>query len=203
MNLGIQHYMSTTSTGTPSGIHPYRIGFDFGGVIMQPGKMCGHPEKASDDPDFLNRPAMPNAFESIKRLVALFGQENVFIVSRCSIEGEQKIMTWLCYHNFWEITGLTRACVRFCRERHEKGPICAELGITHFVDDRLECLIGMDTVLNRYRLSDEPPDIDIATTTAVAGFQMHAPSKGNVQMIFGYKTWSEIDTEVATTMGAL
>ncbi len=30
--------------------------------------------------------------------------------------------------------------VRFCRERPQKLPICAELGITHFIDDHMEIM---------------------------------------------------------------
>jgi hypothetical protein len=30
--------------------------------------------------------------------------------------------------------------VLFCRQRHEKAAICRELGLTHFIDDRLEVL---------------------------------------------------------------
>lgn len=41
--------------------------------------------------------------------------------------------------------------VRFCRERPQKAPICAELGITHFIDDRADVLEPMcGIVANRF-----------------------------------------------------
>jgi hypothetical protein len=40
--------------------------------------------------------------------------------------------------------------VHFCRTRPEKGPIAADLGLTHFVDDNPEVLGFLTTVAHRY-----------------------------------------------------
>ena len=37
-------------------------------------------------------------------------------------------------------TGVPRDHVRFCRKRHEKADHAKEIGLTHFIDDRLDVL---------------------------------------------------------------
>ncbi|MEK9131595.1 MAG: hypothetical protein AAB447_01650 [Patescibacteria group bacterium] len=143
---------------------PIILGIDFGDTIAIARNQNEGDTRAlrmSEDPDFLNRQALPGAFISINQLVTLLGPRNLFIVSRCSIPGEEKIMAWLEHHKFWEQTGMKRENIRFCRERNQKGTICAELGITHFVDDRFECLVAMKTVTRKYRLSGKLPDIAV------------------------------------------
>lgn len=177
----------------PPVLRPRRIGFDFGDTIAQARNQSEGSSKLrmSKDPDYLNRPAIPGAFESIKKLVELFGPENTFIVSRCSEAGEEKILAWLHRHSFFTATGFLGGHICFCRERHEKGPICAELGITHFVDDRLEVLCAMETVDHRYRLSSEPPDIEIPHLPS-PGFIHYNPTTGNKMPILGAKSWPEL-----------
>lgn len=172
-------------------MNKYGFGTDFGDVITAAHNQGAEKIPMSKDPNYLNRPAIPGAFESIKRLVELFGPDNAYIVSRCSKEGEQKIMSWLYYKSFWEQTGMLRTNVRFCRERREKGPICAELGITHFVDDRFECLVGMNTVPHRYRLSSEPPDIDIPNLGSLEGATLYRKAEGD-GIILSHPEWQWI-----------
>ena len=54
-------------------------------------------------------------------------------------------------------------------ERRDKAPICERLGITHFVDDRLDVLAYMETVEHRYLLGPPPatglPDWAVPATT--------------------------------------
>ncbi|MDP3770860.1 MAG: hypothetical protein Q8R16_01000, partial [bacterium] len=59
----------------------------------------------------------------------------------------------------YERTGIGRDHVRFCRERHEKAGICEELGITHFVDDRLEVLGNLTTVGTLYLFQPRPNEV--------------------------------------------
>jgi hypothetical protein len=40
--------------------------------------------------------------------------------------------------------------MHFCRARADKAPICKSLGVTHFVDDRLEVLGYLSSVPVRY-----------------------------------------------------
>lgn len=114
------------------------IGIDVGGVIM---------DRANDDTDtsffsdnFLKTTSMPYTVETVKRLIDLKFGERAYIVSKCGKNIQDKTMRWLEHHRFYERTGLRPEHVHFCRKREGKAGICKELGITHFIDDRLEVL---------------------------------------------------------------
>ena len=47
---------------------------------------------------------------------------------------------------FFKDTGIAEDHLHFCRTRPDKAPICRDLGITHFVDDRLDVLGYLTTV---------------------------------------------------------
>ncbi|MEN9614401.1 MAG: hypothetical protein RLZZ347_708 [Candidatus Parcubacteria bacterium] len=179
---------------------PVRLGIDFGGVIIQNGPVCGHPDKISEDPRYLDRPAIPGAFESIAKLVRLFGPQDIFIVSRCSEAGEQKIRNWLYYKSFWEQTRMLRENIRFCRHRHEKGPICKELNIDYFVDDRFECLLGMDSVSHRYRLSNESPDVEMEHLYTRQGIPYYGKKDGPDSPIANCTHWELIREDIAACL---
>jgi len=105
---------------------------DFGGVII---------EWTKEEKDVtLSRSNVPDAFESLRQLVdGRFG-DNVFVVSKTERETQDKIIAWLLHQNFYKITGVKLENIYFCQKREEKAGICKKLGITHFIDDRLENL---------------------------------------------------------------
>ncbi|MER7451198.1 hypothetical protein ABTW96_13030 [Nocardia beijingensis] len=117
-----------------------RLGVDFGRVIqgaaMAPGDedtvfLSGGLEEA------LRTPPSAGAFEVLPRLVRRFGGR-AWIISKCGPRIEQRTRQWLDHHDFYERTGIARENVRFCRARADKAVHCAELGITHMIDDRLD-----------------------------------------------------------------
>lgn len=131
------------------------LGIDVGGVIIV---------NKDDDADtsffgknYLTTPAMPDAFDVIGRLQARF--DKIVLVSKCGSVVQAKTREWLEYHRFYELTNVDPADVYFCRERHEKAPICERLGVTHFVDDRLEVLSYLKTVTNRYLFCPNPNEV--------------------------------------------
>lgn len=85
----------------------------------------------------LRSPATEDAFEVLARLVRRF-EGRVWVISKCGERVQQRTLAWLDYHNFCAETGISRDNVRFCRRRADKAVICAELGITHMIDDRLD-----------------------------------------------------------------
>jgi hypothetical protein len=85
----------------------------------------------------LASPASPGAFEVLQRLVDRFGGR-AWIISKCGPRIEHKTRLWLDHHDFWRRTGISASNLRFCRERAEKALHCAELGVTHMIDDRLD-----------------------------------------------------------------
>ena len=136
------------------------LGIDFGRTICDIGSGHVTTGRAEVDPHFFDWPFVDGAVEQIKSLVSLFGPRSMHIVSKCAPESEEPIKEWLTRKEFWKLTGMKPENIHFCRERHEKNPICCEFGITHFVDDRREVLYSMDNVRIRIALNprDDDPD---------------------------------------------
>ena len=118
----------------------YRIGIDIGRVIITPGDDSADTSFLRGGiQDALNTQPYPGAIESIRRLVHLFNRR-VWLVSKAGPRTQEKTLLWLEHHEFYQRTGVDRQQVRFCRQRHEKADHCRELGITHFIDDRIQVL---------------------------------------------------------------
>jgi hypothetical protein len=119
-----------------------RLGVDFGRVIND-----GSSHPGGDDTVFLtggfeqamSTPAMPGCFETLNRLVSRF-EGRVWVISKCGERVQRRTEQWLDHHEFWARTGIPRDHARFCRRRPDKAVHCAELSITHFVDDRADVL---------------------------------------------------------------
>jgi hypothetical protein len=54
------------------------------------------------------------------------------------------------FFDFFGRTRIPEASLHFVRERRDKAPVCQRLGVTHFVDDRLDVLAHLDAVEHRY-----------------------------------------------------
>lgn len=114
------------------------LGVDIGGVIID--RVNDNTDTAFFGNNYLKTTAVPDVFEVLTRLARGPFLGNLHLVSKCGQKVQDKSMHWLRHHRFFELTGMPETSVHFCRERHEKAPICRDLGITHFVDDRLEVL---------------------------------------------------------------
>lgn len=132
---------------------PVALGLDFGRVIM-----CSPEGVEGADTRFLALPedealaiAPPvGAFQIIAALVVQF-QGRVFIVSKAGPRIQRLTQAWLQTHDFFELTGMPRTALYFCRERSEKRNRALELELTHFVDDRVDVLMHLkDVVEHRY-----------------------------------------------------
>lgn len=117
-----------------------RLGVDIGRVIIDG---ASHPDGGDtaffqgDEACLLATPEMAGAFDSIARLAELFGGR-VWLVSKCGPRVQGRTERWLQAHRFFERTSLEPDHLRFCRERPQKRIHCVELGLTHFVDDKLD-----------------------------------------------------------------
>ena len=120
------------------------IGIDIGGVIIKPAETEGDTSFFTDD--YLQTPMFEDAIEAIRRLREERFGHDIHIVSKCGPKVQQKSLNWLEHHKFYEATGIKRENVHFCRKRPDKAPICKRLGISVFIDDRLDVLIHMKTV---------------------------------------------------------
>jgi hypothetical protein len=130
------------------------LGVDFGGVINDG---ASHP--SGDDTAFLSggyeaamaTPVMAGAIDALKRLsVVLDGR--IWVVSKCGPRIQQRTEQWLEHHRFFERTGIDATHIRFCRQRPEKANHCAELSVTHFVDDRGDVLGHLDGIVEHLYL---------------------------------------------------
>lgn len=133
------------------------LGVDIGGVIIDRANDGTDTSFFSDN--YLATTAVPDAFEALRDLVARRFGGNAYLVSKCGQRIQEKTLSWLDHHRFYELTGISRDNVRFCRKRDQKAGICAELGITHFVDDRLEVLGYLKTVEALYLFQPRPSEV--------------------------------------------
>lgn len=127
------------------------FGVDIGGVLI---------DRANNGSDtsffsqrFLETTAVPGAFAALALLARERFGGRVHLVSKCGARTEERTKLWLAHHDFEAITGIGPTHLHFCRERRDKAPICAALGVTHFVDDRLEVLSYLPTMRRRYLLN--------------------------------------------------
>ncbi|MET8151255.1 hypothetical protein ACIBSW_21235 [Actinoplanes sp. NPDC049668] len=135
-----------------------RLGVDIGRVIIGGGVVPGGSDTqffGGDTARMLATPAVPGAFDALSRLVPRF--ERVWLVSKCGERVQRRSRQWLDHHDFWARTGIARDDVRFCRARPDKAVHCAELGITHFVDDKLDVHRALrGVVAHRYLFGPQP-----------------------------------------------
>ncbi|MEU4394718.1 hypothetical protein [Kribbella sp. NPDC023855] len=134
-----------------------RLGIDIGRVIIDspPGQDTAF--FGADEAAVLRTPGVPGAFEAITRLVELFDGQ-AWLVSKCGPRIQQRSLNWLRHHDFFQRTGIPEANVRFCLRRPDKAIHCAELAITHFIDDKPDvhqALTGL--VPHRYLFGPQRP----------------------------------------------
>lgn len=111
-----------------------RLGIDIGGVLSPMAE------------DVATSAPLPGAIEALARLEARFGPRR-YLVSKAGPHVERKTLRWLAELDFFGRTGIPRRNVVFCRERSDKAPICERLRITRFMDDRLEILGYLRTIV--------------------------------------------------------
>lgn len=134
-----------------------KLGIDIGGVIID-RKKNDSSDTSLFGPNYLNAFAVEGAFQTIHTLHERFAGE-VYVVSKCGQNIERKSREWLVHNGFPEKTGVKMENVHFCRQRAEKAPICEKLGITHFIDDKLEVLSYLTTVPNKYLFDPSPSEV--------------------------------------------
>lgn len=138
MNTSNHHFKRFSSD---HGTRGDRLGVDIGRVIIH-GDGPDTNFIGGTDADAMNAPAMDGVFDALSRLRARF-EGRVWLVSKCGPRIEMRSRAWLDHHGFFETTGIPRENLRFCRNRKDKTPICRDLGIGFFVDDRADVLVPM------------------------------------------------------------
>lgn len=88
-------------------------------------------------PNYLDAKEIEGAIEGVLEFRKRF-QDQVCLISKCKGVVQVKTRHWLAHKYFFEKTGVNPNHVFFCERREGKAPICDFLGVTHFIDDRLE-----------------------------------------------------------------
>ena len=141
------------------------LGVDVGGVLVDRIKADGSDTSFFSD-RFLETPAVAGAFDTLARVGReRFGQR-ICIVSKCGPRTEEKTRLWLAHHGLLDILGLDERALHFCRKRPDKAPICERLGVTHFIDDRMDVLVHLTSV--RYKILFGPQEPDVHAKGAVS-----------------------------------
>lgn len=115
-----------------------KLGVDIGGVIIENND--NNADTSFMSKNYRLTPAFTDAFRELKRLNEGRFRERVYLVSKCGQTVQAKTRKWLEHNRFYEITGIPEDRVHFCIERREKADISLQIGLTAFVDDRLEIL---------------------------------------------------------------
>ena len=149
------------------------LGIDFGNVIR----------------DNESKTMIPRVKETLLALKSIF-EDRIYVVSRIDDEdGGKRNLQYLKDNGFFPGLISSEEKVLFCYKRQDKAPICEDLGITHFVDDRTEVLSHMKTVPNRYALNptqqqmrDFPPKgMTLCDSWGMVGLRIQSSVKGKPQ----------------------
>ena len=160
------------------------IGVDVGGVVIKAEHY--HEDAIATGPVLRADSEVAGARDGVRALVARFGGR-VFLISKCGPLTEARMNDWLEEYGFLASTGLPAANVRFCRSRPEKAPICAELGLSHIVDDRVEILNSMATVVQQ-RFLFRPDQVEAQAHGGIAD-DIHVSN-----------SWVDLVQQVTTTL---
>lgn len=131
---------------------------DFGEVIIQ---LSLNTDISFKGPNYLNAPEVFGACDALSNLHKERFGNNMYVISQCALERESRILEWSAHHHFFERTGISSDNFYFCRDITDKAPICKRLGVTHFVDDRLEVLQCLNSVSNLYLFNASSVEGDV------------------------------------------
>ena len=121
--------------------NPQALGVDIGNVIIN-HRLSDPKDTTLHEERYSSIPASEGVFEALKTLNEKFNGQ-VYLISKCTEWAETKILQWLKDNDFYMKTGVNEKNIHFVRERSEKDVVCRKLGVTHFIDDRLEVLSHM------------------------------------------------------------
>jgi hypothetical protein len=123
------------------------LGIDIGGVLVDRVAEGSDTSFFGDRP--METPMTDGSLDAVRDLVGLF-EGRVYIVSKAGPKIAELSRRWLGRHEFTGPSMIPIEHISFVRKRPEKHEVCEQLGITHFVDDRLDVLEHLRSVDRRY-----------------------------------------------------
>ena len=115
------------------------LGVDLGNVIIDHIGFGTTPEFFHSG-DYNVIPPVPGVLNAIRRLNQERFLNDIFVVYNASDVADQKIISWLKSHDFFERTGISPERVMRTQNGRDKSSVCKLYQATHFIDDRLEVL---------------------------------------------------------------
>jgi hypothetical protein len=96
---------------------------------------------------------LPGSLETLQKLSASGTFDEIHIVSKANRMVRIFFRLRLRSLDFWKQTGIPRKNLHFCKQHKDKAAICKKIGITDFVDDRLQVLSHLHIEGGRYALN--------------------------------------------------
>lgn len=121
------------------------LGIDIGRVII--GGANDGSGKIFNQTGFLSTPFVDGVVSGIKYVVDEQRFAEVHLLSRSGATVQHLTNMLLSQTGFFDSTGLDSRNVHYCLRNSEKTTIAAELGITHFIDDRYGVLATMEGIV--------------------------------------------------------
>ncbi len=135
------------------------LGVDIGNVIIN--NRIANWQNGFREGGYSAIPSVEHAFESLRRLSNERFGDRIVVISKCSLESQPKVLTWLIDNDFYNKTGISPDRIFFCLERFEKEKLCKDHSVTHFIDDRLEVLgYLINTVPHLYALNPDKEELE-------------------------------------------
>lgn len=123
------------------------LGVDIGGVLIRPARSGGDTSFFSSG--YLQTPEVAGGFEAVRRLNHGPFVGAVYLVSKAKSGTARKTREWLQHRDFYNRTGVPPERLHFCERREDKAPIAKRLGLTAFIDDRVDVLEHLTMVEER------------------------------------------------------
>lgn len=124
------------------------LGVDIGGVLVD--RVAEHSDTSFFGDRPMETPIVPGAFEALSGLAGGPFEYRVHLVSKAGPRIAETSRQWLAHTGFFPATGLSPGCLNFVRRRPDKAEVCERLGITHFIDDRVDVLGHLGMVPHRF-----------------------------------------------------
>jgi hypothetical protein len=153
-----------------------KLGVDIGGVII--ANQDVNADTSFMSKNYLSTPALADAFIELKKLNEGRFRDRVYLVSKCGPSVQSKTRKWLKHNHFYETTGIPEDKVHFCLERREKAEISLSLGLTAFVDDRLEILGYLKHMRDLFLFNPTKEEVEA--------------NKEHLPLVKVVRTWSEL-----------
>jgi hypothetical protein len=165
---------------------PAVLGLDVGGVLVD--RIAENADTSLFGMLPMDTPMVPGALEAVVQLAGVF-EYRLVVVSKAGPRIADLTRRWLVEVGFFE-SAIDPNSVHFVRRREDKAPVCAELAVTHFVDDRIDVLQYLDSVSYRYLF--------------VGGLGPNrVPAQDHLRGVVKATTWPEAADLIVATIEAL